>query len=312
MAFEHAATWAAVLGAVAYGSGDFLGGFASRRLTAASAVAIAQAVAVAFLLRDFAFDQQFLALDRQGWLCVAAGLGYAMGVIAIYEGLAHGRVAVVSSICALLSIAVPLAGDVVLARSITASELVGIALCAAAAILIVSAGKACNERATVGWSLRAGITSGIGFGAADLCLGVMPPESATAALVATRCIAAAIALVIAVLLATRLSPRPVGPGLPAVNSGSGSASQAVAMPLLATSGLLVSIALAAAAGLLDVLGHFGYVYAATRGSMGVAAALVAIFPAVTVLLAVILLRERITGGQLAGFACGASGIMFIV
>jgi drug/metabolite transporter (DMT)-like permease len=312
MAFEHAATWAAVLGAVAYGSGDFLGGFASRRLTASSAVAVAQAVAVAFLLRDFAFDGQFLALDRQGWLCVAAGLGYAMGVISIYEGLAHGRVAIVSSICGLLTIALPLAGDVALARDITTSELVGIAFCAAAAILIVSAGKECKERATVGWSLRAGVTSGIGFGVADVCLGMMPPESATAALVTTRCVAAAIAVVMAVLLATRLSPKPAGSELPVVSPGFAPASQAVPMPLLASSGLLLSIVLAAAAGLLDVLGHFGYVYAATRGSMGVAAALVAIFPGVTVLLAVILLRERITAVQLVGFACGASGIMFIV
>jgi drug/metabolite transporter (DMT)-like permease len=118
--------------------------------------------------------------------------------------------------------------------------------------------------------------------------------------------------VVAVLLATRLSPRAADPDLPTVSPGFGLASRAVSLPLLASSGLLVSIVLAAAAGLLDVLGHFGYVYAATRGSMGVAAALVAIFPGVTVLLAVILLRERITGGQLVGFACGASGIMFIV
>ena len=51
MIFEHGATWAAVLGAVAYGSGDFLGGCASRRLATFSAVAIAQTVAVTFMLQ---------------------------------------------------------------------------------------------------------------------------------------------------------------------------------------------------------------------------------------------------------------------
>jgi drug/metabolite transporter (DMT)-like permease len=74
---------------------------------------------------------------------------------------------------------------------------------------------------------------------------------------------------------------------------------------------MASVALSVTAGLLDTLGHLGYVHAATRGSMGVAAALVAIFPGVTVLLAAIVLREAITRTQMAGFALGASGIIFI-
>ena len=74
---------------------------------------------------------------------------------------------------------------------------------------------------------------------------------------------------------------------------------------------MISVALSVGAGLLDTLGHVGYVHAATRGSMGVAAALVAIFPAVTVLLAAILLRERITRAQMVGFGLGAGGIVFI-
>jgi drug/metabolite transporter (DMT)-like permease len=45
--------------------------------------------------------------------------------------------------------------------------------------------------------------------------------------------------------------------------------------------------------------------------MGVAAALVAIFPAVTVLLAAMVLRERITRFQTLGFGFGAGGIFFI-
>ena len=45
--------------------------------------------------------------------------------------------------------------------------------------------------------------------------------------------------------------------------------------------------------------------------MGVAAALVAIFPGVTVLLAAVVLQERITRAQLVGFGLGAGGIIFI-
>ena len=141
MIFEHTATWAAVLGAIAYGTGDFLGGCASRRLNTFSAVAIAQGVAVAFLLQDYAFAQRPLPAGALGWVSVTAGIAYAIGVISIYEGLAHGRIAIVASICGLLSILVPLAGDLVLGRNISHNEFIGMVLCAAATLLIVRASR---------------------------------------------------------------------------------------------------------------------------------------------------------------------------
>ena len=122
MIIEHAATWAAVLGAIAYGSGDFLGGCASRRLTTFGAVAIAQAVAAAFMLQGYALAEGSFPAGAQGWACAAAGIAYAIGVISIYEGLGHGRMAIVAPICGLLSIVVPLAGDLVLGRSIGATR----------------------------------------------------------------------------------------------------------------------------------------------------------------------------------------------
>ena len=73
--------------------------------------------------------------------------------------------------------------------------------------------------------------------------------------------------------------------------------------------LTIGVALSGAAGLFDMLGHVGYVHAATRRSMGVAAALVAIFPGVTGLLAALVLQERITRSQL--FGSGTGGIIFI-
>jgi len=317
MIFEHAATWAAVLGAIAYGSGDFLGGCASRRLAAFSAVAIAQAVAVAFMLQNFALAQGPLPMGAQGWVSVAAGVAYAVGVISIYEGLGHGRIAIVASICGLLSIVVPLFGDFVLGRSISRNEMVGIVLCAAAAVLIVGASSAPGGRGSIGWSVRVGVTSGIGFGVADLGLGTMPPDLAAGALFMTRCVAATIAVVLALGLAGRISSRTTPPSASApaaALTAAAGASGSTGTPthsIHASPGLVTSVALAVTAGLLDVLGHVGYVHAATRGSMGVAAALVAIFPGVTVLLAAIVLRERITQAQLVGFGLGACAIIFI-
>jgi drug/metabolite transporter (DMT)-like permease len=311
MIFGLATTWAAVLGAIAYGSGDFIGGCVTRRLGTFCTVAIAQSVAVAFMMQDYALAQRSLPIEIQGWVSVAAGIAYAIGLMSIYEGLGHGRIAIVASICGLLSIVVPLAGDLTLGRDIAQNEFTGIALCAAAALLIVGASGDCGDRESIGWSVRLGVTSGLGFGIADLGLGTMPPELAAGSLFITRIVAATIAVVLALGFLRRISSKSIlisAPASAVVASVPGSTgSQPTGMSL----GLTACVALAMTAGLLDTLGHVGYVHAATHGSMGVAAALVAIFPGVTVLLAAIVLRERITRTQLVGFGFGAGGIIFI-
>lgn len=314
MSIEYAPTWAALLGAVAYGTGDFIGGRVARRLGTLSAVAIAQAVAVAFMLQDYALAEELLPAGAQGWVCVAAGIAYAIGVISIYEGIAHGCITIVASICGLLSILVPLAGDFMFGRAVSQYELAGMALCAAAVVLIVAASADSEDRGSIACSVQLGVVGGIGFGIADLSLGTMPPELSAGALFMTRSIAATAAVVLAVSLAARLSWKHSAFGAPAEVAGAFVAPAPASTPhrsTVAASGLTACVVLAAMAGLLDALGHTGYVHAATRGSMGVAAALVAIFPAVTVVLAAVLLRERVTRLQLVGFGIGATGIVFI-
>ena len=75
--------------------------------------------------------------------------------------------------------------------------------------------------------------------------------------------------------------------------------------------LFIGLLLAGTAGVLDMLGQIGYVVAATQGSMGVAAALVGLFPGVSVLLAVVILREWIESTQFFGLAVGATGVFLV-
>ena len=50
---------------------------------------------------------------------------------------------------------------------------------------------------------------------------------------------------------------------------------------------------------------------ASRGSMGVASAVTALFPAVTVMLAVVLFAERITRTQMLGYAVATAGVLVL-
>jgi drug/metabolite transporter (DMT)-like permease len=292
---EAGAVTAALLGAVAYGTGDFLGGRASLRLSTPMAVAIAQTVAVAAMVGAHA------GAPIPGPEVVAAGtvagLAYAIGIGLLYHGFAHGRIGVVAPLCGLFSILVPLAGDLWLGRSLGGWTHLGIALCALAVVYIAGSALTGESHRIDGRSAFLGIASGTGYGISDLVLGVRADADGDGTMLVTRIVAAALGFALLALALRR--NRLGGPG--------GTAAGRLVKTGLAAGG----IAAAAAAGGFDLLGQIGYVTAASRGSMGVAAALVALFPAVSVLLAVIFLRETVSRRQLVGFAVSAAGVVMV-
>jgi uncharacterized membrane protein len=299
---------AALIGALAYGTGDFLGGRAALRLSASGAVAIAQTVAMLFMIQQFQREGAALPTGGDWYPSLLGGVAYAFGLLLLYQGLAFGRIGIVAPLCGLVGIVIPLLGDIVLERAISQSQLLGIGLCALAAILIAWLPPALEEGGPVAWSVKVGVMSGLGYGTADLCLGSMTPETATGALLVTRSVAALIAVSVVLLLvmpgrtvrlAAMAETTAIGPD--------GSIAGWWPKARLLQQGCL----LAAIAGVLDTIGHMGYVNAAVQGSMGVAAAIVALFPAVSVLLAVIILKERISRLQATGFALGIAAIWVV-
>jgi drug/metabolite transporter (DMT)-like permease len=67
-----------------------------------------------------------------------------------------------------------------------------------------------------------------------------------------------------------------------------------------------------AAGLLDMIANTFYVLATYRGSLPVVVTLTSLYPASTVLLARIVLGERLTAWQIAGVACAMVAVAMIV
>lgn len=299
---------AAVLGAVAFGSGDMLGACASRRLTAYGAVAISQIAAVAFL---FAFVSQS-GLSHIGTgatiAAFAGGLAHAVALMLLYQGLAQGRVGVVAPLCAMSSIVVPLLGDLALARPLTEAQLFGILLCGLAALLIAGSGVDGSHRRTLKWSVAIGIASGLSYGAADVVLATIPTDDTNGVVFLARCACVAIAVPVAVFAAARARPDPRPRPRAALL---GSMRQPGLAPHRSLALRHIGPTLAIAAGVFDVMGQIGYMMAATRGSMGVASAITALFPAVTVALAVLFFRERISNLQIVGYAVASGGVIVL-
>jgi drug/metabolite transporter (DMT)-like permease len=306
LSLELSVVTVALLGAVAYGSGDFMGGRAALRLSPSGAVAIAQCVAMLVTIQVFLEGGARVPGIGVVSVSVVGGVAYAAGLLFLYQGIAHGRVGVVAPVCGVVGILVPLSGDITLERHIGAAQFAGIAVCACAIVLLSGTPEPARSGLPRHYSLRLGVLSGMGYGTADLCLGILKPQDGDGGLMIARTVAAGIAigLLVRAFLRERTVARSDTPP-----------EAAVAVQRLAWvrrphwMAMLPAAALAGVAGVFDSLGHMSYVHVATQGSMAVASALVALFPAVVVVLAVVILRERIVGLQYAGLAASAAGVL---
>ncbi|MBX3571042.1 MAG: DMT family transporter [Mesorhizobium sp.] len=309
--FELGILTASLLGAAAFGTGDMLGACASRRLSAANVVAISQVAAVATLCM-FAVQPQMNGLGAgEVSLALGGGIAHATALMLLYVGLSRGQVGVVAPLCAISSILLPVIGDLALGRQITPPQFAGIGLCVVAAIFITGSVKRTANSRPIGWSARLGLSSGLAYGASDMMLASIPSADTGAVVLVSRCASVALAFAL-VMIATpqsqsgrERSATPDGPVLAASPLPGG-------LGITAYLGIWRAGALlAVAAGSADVMGQFAYVYAASRGSMGVASAVTALFPAVTVMLAVVLFAERITRTQMLGYAVATAGVLVL-
>lgn len=299
---EFSAISIALAGAFAYGSGDFMGGRASTRLSPSGAVALAQVTAMLVALHLHAGGSGAPVGVPVIVAGVFGGVCYAVGLTFLYRGIAFGRIGVVAPVCGVVGILVPLAGDVALSRHIGAMQLLGIAVCGLAIVLLAGTPERRDGRRSELSSFRIGLISGMGYGTADLMLGMMSPQEATGGLMVARSVAAliAVSIVAGALLLARAARAEPGGQVPGPVAG-----RARLLPTAA------ALSLAMLAGAFDSIGHMSYVHVATQGSMAVASALIALFPAVAVLLAVILLRERITAVQCLGLLASGAGVVGI-
>ena len=277
----------ALVGAMAYGFSDFLGGAVARHIGSASTAVITQFLAAitAFCLLLFqggSFPSQSYAVQS-----VSAGACYGIAVLLLYSGFAKGRISIVAPLCALMNSLVPFAFEQLFIRSMTLLENIGILFACLAGAIIAAEGQQqnCTHKRISWFSLRAGLLSGLAFGVSDVLTGTLPAEQAISAVALARGASAAFALLVFFLAATLVLRRqPIAsPSSPAAFN---LLSRDPQLQFCITFGLVVT------AGVMETIGAIGYIICATRDSMSVAAALVALFPVVSVVLAIIVFGER--------------------
>lgn len=270
--------FALALGAsVSWGAGDFLGGVAARRLptlTVLAASQVAGLVAIAALVA--ALGREPFGPDGLA-LAAAAGAGGAVGLAALYRGLAIGAMAVVAPISA-CSAALPVAYGLARGERPGPLQLAGIGVALAGVAL------ASRERSELGARLAAGVglalVAAAGFGWYYIAIDAAAARDPLWAVLAARGAAAALAVVAA------------------------GARGSLRFPVRRL-GLLVAI------GLLDVTANGLLVLALRMEYLSLVSVLASLYPLTTVALAYLLLRERIARVQAGGVALALAGVALI-
>lgn len=304
-------TLLALASALSYGASDFIGGRAATRLPTIATLACAQlaacglAMLVAHGISAGPIPASMLMLGAAGGLCHVAAVGM------LYHGLAHGRITVVAPLSGVLNIVLPVFVDGVVLNHLGMLQCTGILL-SGVAVCLVTRGAACNsgQNSRLGVSIGLGAASGLLFGLSDLSLGSVEPQAAGDAVLVARLVGAtgvglAVIVVYRKAIADALGRLLGGVTVPGLELRLGPAGGAVRdrrTPSRST--IATGVVLALLAGASDCLGHVAYVLSASTGAISVAVATSALFPAVSVLLAILILKESV--GRLQSLGLGIS------
>ena len=279
----------ALLGALFIGISDFLGGTASHRASPLTVSAVLQLAALVTLTPIAAVLGASAVSPGDLGLGAASGLATSIAFLGFFTAMAHGRIGVVLPVSAAVAALLPAAAGIAGGNRLSALALGGVA-CALMAIPLVAyetdepdgaeAQRDAPKRWTAARQVSVAAACGAGFGVYFVCIGHTSTDSGLWPTVANLLVAVAVTIPVAVRAG--LMPRP------------GSA------PRLA---ILGGVALGLADATLTT--------ALQRGPLTVASVLGNLYPLVTIVLGVVVLKERVHRWHAIGIVLALAGVTMI-
>jgi len=259
----------AIISSAFYGIADFSGGLASRSLAAWRVTAWSQLVGVVLLLGGL-FVVEAPTVEGQDLLYGAVGgLFGLLGVAMLYTALAAGTMSVVSPITGVLAATFPIAWGLFSGETISAAQWFGIALASLAVVLIT---RTHSETRITRAVLFQAVAAAVGFGLFFIALGQTAEASGLWPLAAARSASIPVAFAIAALYkSSSVPPRAL-------------------LPIVVF------------AGLTDMAANLAGLLALQMGPLGINSVLISLYPAFTVLAAIVVLKESPTNVQRIGIA----------
>jgi drug/metabolite transporter (DMT)-like permease len=284
----------ALASAITYGGSDFAAGLASRRAAVIQVSLVASVTSGVVVAAALPFAASPLpGAAALAWGAVA-GLGGTLGALALYLGFRHAAFSVAGPISAVSAAGFSVLAGLLFGERPTALALAGIVLALPAIVGVsasaASAGEPAGETATGSgisgsgrpWAgVAFGLVAGVFF--ALLFIGLNRAGSGSGLWPVAVTQASEMVVALAAAVATR------NVGLPA------------GRPRL----------LAAVTGLAGAAGTILFFFASHEGFLAVTSVLTSLYPAVTIMLARVVLGERLTALRLAGLALAGACVGLI-
>lgn len=208
---------------------------------------------------------------------VLCGVSGGIGITALYHGLAVGRMGVVAPVTGVIAALIPVVAGIALEGVPSLLTLVGIVLAIVAVVLV----SRVRDGSSGSSGLRFALIAGVGIGSFSVFIAQISDGHAFGPLAIIRLVEAVLLAV--VVLVTSAAWRPQRRFLPAM----------------------------AGVGVLDMAGNGAFILAVQGGALAVAAVLSSLYPVMTVILAAVFLRERVTGTHAVGIALAVGAIACI-
>jgi drug/metabolite transporter (DMT)-like permease len=267
---------------IGYGVSDFVGGLASRRVAALRVVLVSYPVALMLLTALAVVVGGHVSTPAIVWggLC---GISQAFGVWWFYAALGEGPMSLVSPLTAVLVAGVPIIAGVTMGERPSGLAYAGIALALVAVVLVsreVRDEDSTPHRFTkkVAWLT---LGSGLAFGMNFVLIDQAPVDAHLWPLVFARLSASL--LVVAIAAFSRNLSAPSG----------------------------VPLKLALAAGVLDTVANVAMLLALHASMLSLTSVLISLYPAGTVGLALVVLKEKVTRWQAAGMVLALASVGLI-
>jgi drug/metabolite transporter (DMT)-like permease len=270
----------ALLAAVAYGTSDFAGGIAAARLPPWTVSMISNSLGgLGCLLVSIWVGGSLTGADW-AWSLVA-GVGNLIGTSALYRGMNTGRMGVVAPVSGVGAAVIPAVVGLASGERPGVIVWIGVVLALPAIWLVASEPERTAGRSGLAAGLVDGLVAGAGFGLLFVALAQTSHDAQLLPLAVNQLTAAALVALVGSLLGVPWRPR------------------RERAPLAAVAGVLGTAATAA------------FLIATRHGYLTVTAVITSLYPATTVILAALVLHERVHRPQAVGLGLCAASVALV-
>jgi drug/metabolite transporter (DMT)-like permease len=267
-----------LISAASWGAGDFSGGLAAKRTPVYSVILISQLLGGLLLIALAFMFQEPIPAARYWLIGGLAGACGTLGLTALYQGLASGQMGVVTPIAAVVSAILPVLVGIYNEGLPAIQQLFGFALGILSVWYLSRESKQKNMKSG---SMKLSLAAGIGFGMFLILIDQVSDQSLIWPLVSARISSVVLFLLIAILLGKKIYPN---------------RSQ---------------LSIIALAGFFDTGGNAFFALASRYGRLDISAVISSLYPAATILLAWMILKEKLAASQWVGVCAALLAIALI-